>query len=160
MGRGFYRSYSPEFKERAIKLCLHAIKLGWSVNRFCRWARMSKVTMMDWLSDDQYFDQYRRAMEAKAVDFPALHADVVKRVIEGKINPAAAGVALRSIEFRMMREIKRMYEPTKKIEHKHTVQTMSDSEIEARFEELQREQQARLTIDGQSRLVPPKVSDR
>lgn len=152
MARGKYKTYSPEWKSRAIELCLHAIKLGWSVARFCRWAGVSRVTMLDWLSDDTNFDRYRRAMETKALDIPALHMSVIDRVISGKIEPAVAGVALRSLEFRMMREIKRMYEPTQKVEHKHSIASWTDAEIDAEYERLQQA----AAISAQLSLAPPR----
>lgn len=180
MGRKGYNDYSPEFKARAIELCLRAITMGWSVARFAKRSGIWKSTMLTWMADDLVFDRYRRAMEIKAVDFPALHADVVQMLIHGVpkrdkmgeivfdengdvvreyMDPKRAGVALRSIEFRMQREIKRIYEPTRTVKHQLGVGAMTDSEVHARYEELKKQALAEakaedgLMIEGTARKV-------
>lgn len=141
------KNYPPEIKERAIELCIRSIKLGWSVARFSRMSGIWRTTLLDWLSTDDVFDRYRRAMEQKALEIPMLHMDVIKRVIEGKLvkdpktgkvrreflDPKAARVAMQGLEFRMMREIKKIYEPTSRHQHdhKHDLSDVSDHELEA-----------------------------
>jgi transposase-like protein len=172
-------NYPPEFKARAIELCLRAIIAGWSVARFARHSHVPRVTMLEWLADDTVFDRYARAMQVKALDIPAMHADVVRMLIEGTpkrdaegipirdsdgqvvreyMDPKRAGVALRSLEFRMMRELKRIYEPTRTVNHQLGVATMPDSEIVSRYQALKKKalDEARaeaMTIEGTAREV-------
>lgn len=180
MARGFYRSYPPEKKARAIEVCLRCIIAGWSVARFARWARIPRVTVLEWLSEDAIFDRYARAMSVKALDIPAMHANVVKMLIEGTpakkadgtpvldadgkqvrefMDSKRAGVALRSLEFRMMREIKRIYEPTRTVNHNlGNIATMPDQEVIERYDELKQKALAEakaegMLIDGTARKV-------
>lgn len=117
-------------------------------------------------------------MEIKAVDFPALHADVVRMLIEGVpvrdregipvrdektgvvkreyIDAGRAAVALRSIEFRMMRELKRIYEPSQKVTHDlGNMATMTDEELTDRYRALQKralaDRDEGLLIEGNAR---------
>ena len=142
-------NYPPEFKARAIELCLKAIIAGWSVARFSRHAHLSRVTVLEWLSDDTVFDRYARAMSIKALDFPSQHADIVKMVISGKIEPKVGQVALRAIEFRMMREIKRIYEPTRTVNHNlGNLAGQPDQEIIERYEQLKEKALAEAKAEG------------
>lgn len=179
MPRRAYNDYPPEFKTRAIELCLRAIVMGWSVAKFAKRAGIWKSTMLTWMADDTVFDRYRRAMEIKSVDFPALHADVVRMLIEGvpvrgpdghiekddkgrpviqHIDAGRAAVALRSIEFRMQRELKRIYEPSQKVTHElGNMATMTDQELTERYERMKQKALAEggkgQVIEGTARKV-------
>lgn len=158
------RSYTPEFKARAIDTCLRAVMFGWSVKRFARISRIPRVTILSWLQeDDATFDTYTRAMKSKALELPAMANDIIKRVIDGRlewasemnaeghiektlvrryIEPKAAAVVLRHIEFRVQREIKHIYEYSRTVNNKTTVEEMSDTEIERRYAELEKKARA------------------
>lgn len=144
------KNYPAEFRERAISLCLDAIVGGWSVAKFAKLAKIPRITVLSWLQSDMVFDRYKRAMEQKALDFPVIHSDLIKWVIEGRpvrdpktgeikyqpLDPKAARVAMQGLEFRMMREIKAIYRTETQVNHKHSLEDMSDSEVDAKFEEL------------------------
>ena len=164
------KNYDPVTKARAIELCLHALTMGWSVARFARRSGIWRTTLLEWLSDDTVFDRYARAMQIKALEIPAMHANVVKMLIEGVpktdakgepvldaggrqereyIDPKRAGVALRSLEFRMMREIKRIYEPTRTVNHNlGNMAGQSDQEIIERYEQLKEKALAEAKAEG------------
>lgn len=146
------RRFTAEQKQRIMDLLFKAIAMGWSVQRFCRLASVARATVGTWITEDAYFDRYRRAMADKALSLPDKADDVVRRLInpspavvddEGKvIKPSdkleakEAGVALRHYEFRLMREFKGgVYAQQVNHNHKH-VHEMTDDEIEQRYEEL------------------------
>lgn len=162
MARGAYGpNYTPEFRSRAVDVALRAIIAGWSIARVARWSKVRRVTLLGWLSSDEYFDRYKRAMEAKALDIPELHTNIVHRVINGTIEPKAAGVALRSLEFRMMREIKRIYTPQLDVHAKRDIDDLTDREVIERYEALKQAalSQAQQQIEGVARDVTEEPSD-
>lgn len=134
----YQRSYTPEFKARVIEVCLRAVKFGWSVQKFAKRAGIPRVTVLDWLSEDGVFEQYRRAMETKALEIPSIHFDVIKKVIRGEIDAKAGRAAMMGLEFRMMREIKKIYEPSSRHthDHKHAIEEMSEAELRDRAQEI------------------------
>lgn len=161
------KRYDPEFKSRAIELCLRAIRAEWSIARFARRAGVPKGTMMEWLSEDAVFDRYKRAMEVKALALPDKAIDVVNRIIHGKavynakgeltgrefLDPKAGRVALQHYEFRMMREIKSMYQPSKTVEHKRRLEDLSDEEVDNAANAILTRAMEKLQSQGQ--LPPP-----
>lgn len=168
--RGPYSRYTPERRQRAIELACRAVSRGWTMNRFCRVSRVPIGTLLEWIGkDDAVFEQYAQAMATRAMLIPDMAMSVVDRVINGrmvtrpdpdrpgefvrvveKLEPKAAGVVLRHLEFRMQREIKKIYEPTRTVKHKHSLDDMPDQEVERRYNELmERERQAGL-------LPPPR----
>lgn len=160
--RGAYGpNYTAEYRARAVNVALQAIVFGWSIARVAKLSGIKRVTLLSWLSSDEYFDRYKRAMEAKALDIPSWHLDIVKRVIDGKIEPAVAGVALRSLEFRMMREIKRIYTPQLDVHAKRQIDDLTDREVVARFEELERKaiEARQQQIEGTARDVTEDEPD-
>lgn len=165
-----YTKYTPEQRARAIDLACRAVSRGWSMARFCRRSGVGQGTLLEWLSaDDDAFERYAHAMASKAMLIPDLAMNVVEYVLNGravlrpdpdrpgefvrvveKLEPKAAGVVLRHLEFRMQREIKKIYEPTRTVKHKHSLDDMPDQEVERRYNELmERERQAGL-------LPPPR----
>lgn len=130
------RSYTTEFRQRAIELVLYAIIWGWSVKRFSRIAKIPKVTLLTWLSDDLVFDRYKRAQEIKALDLPSMAMEIVHEMRKGDLDSAIGSRILKHLEFRMMREIKAIYRTETQVNHKHSLEDMSDSEVDAKFEEL------------------------
>lgn len=153
------RVYSPEHKARAIDLCLQAIIFGWSVHKFSKLARLPRVTVLTWLMDDTVFDRYTRAMQIKALALPTMANDIIERVINGKLvrrvetlpdgeirehvervflDPKAAGVAIRHIEFRIQREIKKIYEQSSTKTHNVNFHDMTDSDVDRRIAEHQK----------------------
>lgn len=152
------RVYTDEFRERAIDLCLQAIIFGWPIPKFAKLARIPRVTVLTWMQDDAVFDRYRRAMEIKALALPTMANDIIRQVIEGKpvrrieraedgtirehvdrifLDPKAAGVVLRHIEFRIQREIKKIYEQSKTIRHETTpLREMPDNELDRKIEDF------------------------
>lgn len=156
-----YRSYTPEFKSRAVDLCLQSIVVNnWSLRRFARRSGIPTLTVHTWVMEPDTFERYTQAMKLKALELPLMANDIVAQVIHGKpvryveegangelvekvkrvfLEPKAAGVALRHIEFRIQREIKKIYEPTKSVSHKHThkFSEMPDDEVERQFAEMQ-----------------------
>ena len=154
---GRNREYTPEFKSRATELALLAIINNWSVAKFSRFAHIPKATVLSWLMEEPTFDRYTRAMQVKALSLPIMANNIVDHLINGKTviqwetkdsgqremmvrkvfpDPKAAAVALRHIEFRIQREIKKIYEPTRKIDHRHRFEDMTDDQIKAKRDEL------------------------
>lgn len=181
MARGAYgKHFTPEQRHRAIELCLRAIESGWSITRFCRLAGVPKGTMNHWLTEDSVFDRYRRAREVQAMLLPDMATDIVRRVIHGVqvkrevngkevlvrefLDPKAAKVGLSHIEFRLMREHKaRMYANDRQLTVKRDIDDLSDREVVARYEELERKaleaRQQMQQIEGTARDVTKEPSD-
>ena len=131
------KNYTPERKERILDLFFRAMGLDWSTRRFARISKVPASTINTWLLEDGVFEQYRRAMERKAFALPQRADDVVKQLLAGEIEAKTAGVVLRHLEFRLMREFKGgVYQTQKTINHKTDVADMTDDQIEERFNEL------------------------
>ena len=151
MTRG--RAYPPERKERIMALYFRALESGWTLRRFSRVSKVPFATINAWCAEDAYFAQYRRAMEVKALSLPELHSDIVDRLINPKreaserLEAKVAGVALRAIEFRLMREFKGgVYQTQKTVNHRD-VTDLTDEELDRRTYELTRK--ARLSDGAQ-----------
>ena len=136
-----------------MALYFRALARGWTMRRFSRVSKVPSETLNTWCAEDVYFAQYRRAMEIKALSLPELHSDIVDRLINPKrdvsdrLDPKAAGVALRAIEFRLMREFKGgVYQTQKTVNHRD-VTDLTDEELDRRTYELTRK--ARLSDGAQ-----------
>lgn len=140
--RGSYAKRTPQQKARLCELCLTALARGRSLASFARLSGVPQATLATWMAEDAYFDRYTRVMEAKALLLPARADDILRRLIgpcteDEALEAKVAGVALRHLEFRMMREHKgQMYKAQKIVENKPAVQDMTDEEIEARYADL------------------------
>ena len=131
------KNYTPERKGRILDLFFRAMAMDWPTRKFARWSRVPTSTINTWLLEDGVFEQYRRAMERKAFALPQRADDVVKQLLAGEIEAKTAGVVLRHLEFRLMREFKGgVYQTQKQITHKTDVTDLTDDQIEERFNEL------------------------
>lgn len=143
--RGQYQGYTAERKERIVELFFRAMAAGWTSRRFCRVSKAVRLsTLHTWLTEDAYFERYRRAMQQKALSLPDRADDVIDRLINPKrdmaerLDSKTAGVVLRHMEFRLMREFKGgLYQPTQKI-NVADVTEMTDEQLAERAEELVR----------------------
>lgn len=130
-------NYTPDQKERILELFFKALGLSWSIARFARVSKVPQSTIHAWILEDGIFERYRRAMEAKALTLPHQADDVVRKLLSGQIEAKTAGVVLRHLEFRLMREFKGgVYQTQKQITHKTDAQDMTDDQIEERYQEL------------------------
>lgn len=145
-----------ERKAKAIELLLHAVAGGWTVERFAKISGVHRATLFRWLSEDTIQPRFLRAMQIKALALPDEAMGLVKLLRRGgefvampdpdkpgefkqvwrPVDPKAIGVALRHIEFRMMREIKAQYQPSRETTIKTSVADMTDAEIEAKYADL------------------------
>lgn len=146
-----------ERKAKAIELLLLAIAGGWSLRKFSRRSGVSIRSLLRWSQEPTVQPRYIAAMQTKAMLLPDEAMEMVKVLREGgelqlrpdpddptalkfvfvEANVKALGVALRHMEFRMMREIKVLYQPTRQVEHSITdAQNQTDEKIDARFNEL------------------------
>lgn len=145
-----------ERKAKAIELLLYAVAGGWTVERFAKVSGVHRATLFRWLSEDTIQPRFLRAMQIKALALPDEAMGLVKLLRRGgefiavpdpdkpgefkqqwrPVDPKAIGVALRHIEFRMMREIKAQYQPSRETTIKTSVADMTDAEIEAKYAEL------------------------
>ena len=144
---------AAERKAKAIELALMAFAGGWTIARFCRHSHISKSALLRWLAEDTVQPRFLRAMQVKALALPDEASEIVRRIITGQIDPKAGGVALRHIEFRMMREIKIQYQPSRLVTNTNT-QDLPDDVVDQRFAELmerhlQARQQASEEAEGQ-----------
>lgn len=144
------RSYTAEQKARILDAFFRALALGWSEVRFARLARVPRTTVKAWLLEDGVFARYRRAMEQKALSLPSQCDDIVAKLIKGDMEPKVAGVALRHLEFRLMREFKGGVYQTQKTINQRQVTDMTDEEINERWEELRRKATTNAEIDAEN----------
>lgn len=152
-----------ERKSKAIELCLHAIAGGWTMVRFCKWSKVSRSTMLRWMAEDTVQPRFMMAMQVKALALPDEAMELVKLLIAGgrfvmrqvdgaepgkfantwePVDPKAIGVALRHYEFRMMREIKALYQPSRTVTTVTDTRTMPDDQLEEKIQELIRQAQS------------------
>lgn len=145
-----------ERKAKAIELLLLAIAGGWTLRRFARLSGVSHRSIMRWVAEPTVQPRYMVAMQTKAITLPDEAMEIVKVLREGgevrlrpdpdnpknliyvfeKVNVKAMAVALRHIEYRMMRELKALYNPARVVEHVGATADLPDERIDARVGEL------------------------
>lgn len=146
-----------ERKAKAIELLLEAVSGGWSIRRFSRRSGVSIRSLLRWVQEPTVHPRYIAAMQTKAMLMPDEAMEMVKVLRDGgelmlrpdpdspselrwefvPVNVKAMGVALRHYEYRMMREIKVLYAPSRQVEHSIAdAQSLPDEKIDARFNEL------------------------
>jgi hypothetical protein len=135
---------AAERKSHAIELCLNALAGGWTIARFCRHSHVHKATMLRWLAEDTVQPRFLKAMQVKALALPDDASEIVRKIIDGTIDPKAGGVALRHLEFRMMREIKSHYSPHRTVSNTTDMSDAPDDVIDQRFNELMERHQKAL----------------
>lgn len=135
---------AAERKAKAIELALMAFAGGWTIAKFCRHSHINKSTMLRWMAEDTVQPRFLKAMQIKALALPDDASEIVNQIITGKIDPKAGGVALRHLEFRMMREIKAQYQPSRTVNNVTNMSEAPDDVIEQRFNELMERHQKAL----------------
>lgn len=147
---------SPEErKAKVIELMLLAVAGGWSLRKFSRRSGVSIRTLMRYVAEPTVQPRYLQAMQIKAITLPDEAMELVQilkaggqvitipgdapgtfRQVWQEADPKALGVAIRHLEFRMMREIKALYQPTKEVRNITTPSDMPDDQLDNRINEL------------------------
>lgn len=148
---------SPEErKAKIIELLLHAVAGGWSMRKFARRSGVSIRTLLRYVAESTVQPRYLQAMQIKAMTLPDEAMELVQilkaggqvitipdadnpgsfRQVWEPADPKAIGVALRHYEFRMMREIKALYQPTKEVRNITTPADLPDEQLDNRINEL------------------------
>lgn len=147
-----------ERKAKAIELCLRAVSGGWTIAKFVHWSGVGKSSMLRWLAEETVQPRFIAAMQVKALALPDEAMELVRQLVaggkyvmaldaEGRLvrtwleftptNIKAIAVGLRHYEFRMMREIKALYQPSRTVTNIHEHRTKTDDEIEKEFGEIE-----------------------
>lgn len=158
-----------ERKSKAIELCLQAISGGWTLRKFSHWSKVSKASLLRWMAEETVQPRFLAAMQVKALALPDEAMDLVHLLRRGgdyvtvpnpdkpgefivefrPVDAKAIGVALRHLEFRMMREIKAQYQPGRTVTHQlGDMGQIPDDQVNARFDELMDRYQKTRQLDG------------
>lgn len=145
-----------ERKDKAIDLMLQAIAGGWSLRRFSRRSGVSIRSLLRWVQEPAVHPRYIQAMQTKAMLLPDEAMEIVGVLRQGgevqlrpdpdkpkelrfefvPANTKALGVALRHLEFRMMREIKVLYQPSSVVTNVTDPSQVPDDKLDERINTL------------------------
>lgn len=141
-----------ERRSHAIELCLSAIAGGWTLTRFARLSCIHKSTLLRWMAEPLIQPRYLQAMQVKALALPDDAMEVVRKVLSGEIDPKAGRVALGHYEYRIQREIKALYQPSRTVTNITEPGDIPDEQLNKRVEELV--QQELLAHSGAGIVAP------